>query len=180
MKAAEGPHVTAVTCVPVAPRRIDAFKRLHEQSVRRMQDMPGFLYAELLEPVPGVQEETVILMRFDSREHLDGWLHSPARKELIALQAEHLVGPRTLQVVGGFAGWFGSEQDARVAPWKSAVAVLLAIVPVSQAFLGVRVWLFPGLHPVLATLLGNVISVVVLTWVLMPLITRSLKRWLRR
>jgi antibiotic biosynthesis monooxygenase (ABM) superfamily enzyme len=175
--------VTAVSCIPVAPARLPAFRVLHERSVRMMRSMPGFVHAELFEPVPGVQEDAVVLLSFDTREHLDGWLRSDARKELVALQAEHLVGPRTVSVVRGFAGWFdtGRENEADdVVRWKSAVAVLLAIVPVSQLFLGVRLWLLPDVNVVFATLLGNVVSVAALTWVLMPRISRRLARWLRR
>jgi len=174
------PPVTAVSSVPVAPDQAHAFKQLHDLSVQRMSSMPGFISAELFEPVPGVQDDTVILMSFDTREHLDGWLHSAERQELVELQAKHLSGPRTLNVVGGFAGWFSSGQGDDVVAWKSAVAVLIAIVPVSQVFLGARLWLFPHLNVVLATVLGNVVSVAALTWVLMPRISSSLKHWLRR
>jgi uncharacterized protein len=174
------PPVTAVSSVPVAPERMHAFKQLHDLSVQRMGTMPGFIYAELFEPVPGLQDDTVILLSFDTREHLDGWLHSADRKAMVELQAKHLLGPRTLSVVGGFAGWFSSGQGNDVVPWKSAVAVLLAIVPVSQVFLATRLWMFPDLNAVIATFLGNVVSVAVLTWVLMPRISRRLKHWLRR
>jgi uncharacterized protein len=178
--APDPPPVTAVSSVPVAPDQMHAFKQLHDLSVQRMRAMPGFVSAELFEPVRGIQDDTVILLSFDTREHLDGWLHSAERTELVELQAQHLLGPRTLNVVGGFAGWFSTGQESEVVAWKSAVAVLLAIVPVSQIFLGARLWLFPHLNVVLATVLGNVVSVAALTWVLMPRITRSLKHWLRR
>jgi antibiotic biosynthesis monooxygenase (ABM) superfamily enzyme len=51
---------------------------------------------------------------------------------------------------------------------------------VSLAVLAVRSWVAPDLNPVLATVIGNVIGIVVLTWVLMPRITRWLDAWLRR
>lgn len=178
--APDPPPVTAVSSVPVAPDQVQAFRQLHDLSVQRMRAMPGFVSAELFEPVRGVQDDTVILLSFDTREHLDGWLQSAERTELVELQAKHLLGPRTLNVVGGFAGWFSTGQESEVVAWKSAVAVLIAIVPVSQIFLGARLWLFPHLNVVLATVLGNVVSVAALTWVLMPRITRWLKHWLRQ
>jgi len=174
------PPVTAVLSVPVEPEDMGAFKRLHDLGVQHMTAMPGFLDAELLEPVPGVQDDTVILLTFDTREHLDGWLRSDDRKRLVELQAKHLLGPRTLSVVGGFAGWFSLGQGYDVVPWKSAVAVLIGIVPVSQIYLWVRLSLFPDLNVVVATIVGNVFTVATLTWVLMPLITRRLKHWLCR
>jgi antibiotic biosynthesis monooxygenase (ABM) superfamily enzyme len=67
-----------------------------------------------------------------------------------------------------------------VVPWKSAVAVLVAIVPVSQVLLATRLWLYPDLNAAVATLMANIVTVAVLTWLLMPPITRRLKHWLRR
>jgi hypothetical protein len=176
--ALDPPPITAVLSVPVDAQQMDAFKQLHELSVQRMNAMPGFLHAELLEPVPGVQDDTVILLTFDTRQHLDDWLHSDERRQLVEGQSEHLLGPRTLNVVGGFAGWFAPPQSNNVIRWRSAVAVLIAIVPASQIFLVARLALFPGLNVVVATVVGNVFTVVALTWVLMPAVTRRLSDWL--
>jgi uncharacterized protein len=171
--------VTAVLSVPVEADQLVAFRHLHDLSVQRMAAMPGFLHAELLEPVPGVQDDTVVLLTFDTRHDLDGWLESDDRKHLVELQSEHLLGPRTLSVVGGFAGWFNSGRND-VVRWKSAVAVLIAIVPVSLIYLWARMSLFPRMNVVVATIVGNIFTVAALTWVLMPPITRRLKHWLRQ
>lgn len=173
------PPVTAVLCVPVDAEQMVAFRHLHDLGVQRMTSMPGFLHAELLEPVPGVQDDTVILLTFDTRQHLDGWLESDDRKQLVERQSEHLLGPRALSVVGGFAGWFDSGRN-HVVPWRSAVAVLIAIVPVSLTYLMARMSLFPHLNVVVATLVGNVLTVAALTWAVMPPLTRRLEGWLRR
>ena len=45
-----------------------------------MRTMPGFLRSELYAPVAGVQDDTIVMMAFDSREHLDRWLRSPERR----------------------------------------------------------------------------------------------------
>ncbi len=48
---------------------------------------------------------------------------------------QHTVGERTVNVVGGFAGWFEAGGPAPVRRWKSAAVVLLGLIPVSLAFL---------------------------------------------
>ena len=53
-------------------------------------------------------------------------------------------------------------------------------MPVSLLVLALRLWLVPDLNPVVATVAGNVIGITVLTWLLMPVITRRLDGWLRR
>jgi antibiotic biosynthesis monooxygenase (ABM) superfamily enzyme len=174
------PRVTAVSSVWVKPEQMEAFLDLHAEILVELAATPGFLRADVFEPVPGVQDETVVVLAFDTREHLDVWLRSAERQRILAEMDQHTEGARTVNVVGGFAGWFAPGGGGEVRRWKSAAAVLLALVPVSLAVLAVRLWVAPDLNPVLATVIGNVIGIVVLTWVLMPRITRWLDAWLRR
>lgn len=172
--------VTAVSSVRVAPEHMAEFQSLHREILVALAHTPGFLRADMFEPVPDVQEDTVVVLAFDTREHLDAWLASDERRRILAEMERHTIGVRTVNVVGGFAGWFGMRDGHDVKRWKSAAAVLLALVPVSLLFLVVRLALFPDLHAVAATVLGNVVGIVVLTWLLMPPITRWLDGWLRR
>ena len=130
---------------------------------------PGFLRADLFEPVEGVQEDTVVVLAFDTRANLDRWLASDERRRILEQMEQYTEGDRTVNVVGGFAGWFDSMGGAQVKKWKSTVAVLLALIPTSLAFTAIRLALFPDLHPALATVLGNIVGIVVLTWLLMPI-----------
>lgn len=177
--APETDRVTAVSSVRVAPGAEAAFRELHDQILVELATSPGFLRADLFEPVEGVQDETVVVLAFDTRANLDHWLASEDRARILREMERHTQGARTVNVVGGFAGWF-EGRGAPVKRWKSAVAVLLALVPVSLAFLGLRLALFPDLHPVVATILGNVLGIVVLTWAVMPWLTDRLATWLRR
>ena len=173
-------RVTAVSSVRVAPGAADAFRALHDDILVELATSPGFLRADLFEPVEGVQEDTVVVLAFDTRANLDHWLASDERRRILEQMEQYTEGDRTVNVVGGFAGWFDSMGGAQVRKWKSTVAVLLALIPTSLAFTAVRLALFPDLHPALATVLGNIIGIVVLTWLLMPIVTRRLDAWLRR
>ena len=50
----------------------------------------GFGGTEVLQPVPGVQEDWVVVYRFDDAEHLSDWLRSDARRELLERAAPFL------------------------------------------------------------------------------------------
>lgn len=173
-------RVTAVSSVRVTPGAADAFRALHDDILVELATAPGFLRADLFEPVEGVQEDTVVVLAFDTRANLDRWLVSDERRRILGQMEQFTEGDRTVNVVGGFAGWFDSAGGAQVKKWKSTVAVLLALIPTSLAFTAIRLALFPDLHPALATVLGNIVGIVVLTWLLMPTITRRLDPWLRR
>ncbi len=109
------------------------------------------------------------------------WLTSDERRRILGEMERHTEGDRTVNVVGGFAGWFTPVGGPDVKRWKSAVAVLGALVPVSLLFTAIRLALFPDHRTLrIATVLGNIVGILVLTWLVMPTVTRRLDSWLRR
>lgn len=171
--------VTAVASFRVRPGEEHRSAELHGRLVQRLSGFPGYLRSEVFDPIPGVQDETVVVFSFDSREHLDAWLESDERRSMLAEIQPYLEGERTVNVVGGFAGWFGG-QGPEVQRWKQASVVLLALFPTSLVLTAIRMWLLPDAHWVVGVLFGNVLGVIVLSWALMPFLTRILDGWLRR
>lgn len=178
--APERAPVTAVSSVRVRPGSESAYRDLHAEVVRRLQTFEGFLNSDLYEPIPGVQDDTVVVFAFDTREHLDRWLRSEERREVLARMDELSEGGRTVNVVGGFAGWFAPEGAPAVKRWKQAVVVLAALYPTVLVLNTLRDALLPDLPFAAGLLLVNVTTVSLLTWVLMPALTRRLDGWLRR
>jgi len=174
--------VTIVFSQRVAPASNDEFAALHKEVTEQLVDFPGFVGTELLLPVEGVQDEHVIVVSFASRADLDRWLESDVRRDWLD-RIEHIVeGDRTLNVVGGFGGWFPAEASHPEGPkrWKQAVAVFVALFPTALTITLVRGWIVPDMNVVLAVLVGNVLGILALTYALMPLITRWLGSWLAR
>ena len=176
----EQEHVTAVSSVRVRPEAVEEFRALHADVLRALADSPGFLRCDLFEPVTDVQDDTVTVLAFDSRANLDHWLHSEDRRQILERMDEFTEGDRTLNVVGGFAGWFPTPGGRQVKKWKSAVVVLMAIVPITLLYTAVRLTVFPDANVVLAGVIGNIVSVALLTWVAMPSLTSWLQPWLQR
>jgi hypothetical protein len=172
--------VTAVISSRVKPGREADYRDVHDDIEVALASTEGFLRCELFEAVPGVQPDTIVVFAFDTREHLDAWLDSDARRAIIRRLEPLVEGERTLNVVGGFAGWFSSDGDRPVKRWKQSLAVLLGLFPVSLAVAVLRDELAPGLPLVPGVLVGNVVGVTMLGYVLMPIITRRLSGWLRR
>ncbi len=172
--------VTAVASFDVLPGRRAAFQDAHAALVTVLTGFPGFLRSELLEPVDGVQDQTVVLFSFASRPDLDRWIASPERQEELAHIRPLLQHPHTLNVVGGFAGWFSAADAAPVRRWKQALVVLAALFPTALTLGLLRQAVLPDLGVVPATFLGNAAGVAILTWLLMPWLTRLLDGWLRR
>lgn len=148
--------VTAVTSVRVRPDAADEYRRLHDELFERMATWQGYRGGEILTPVPGVQDEHVAVFTFDTREHLDAWLDSDERRVLLAGMDPLIEGSRTLNVVDGFAGWFGRPGAASsVKRWKQATTVLLALFPTTLAVTAVREAAAPDMAMLPAVLVGT-------------------------
>jgi uncharacterized protein len=140
----------------------------------------GFLKVEMFEPIDGVQDEAVVVFSFSNRDDLDRWLSSDERRDILASIDEHLVGDRTLNVIGGFGGWFDRPGAGVVKRWKQAVVVLLALYPISLVLGLLREAFLPDIEFAFGTLIGNVVGVALLSWIVMPWLNRHFEPWLRR
>ena len=172
--------VTAVASFRLTALGKDHFDEIYSRLVESMVQFSGFIRSERFEEIEGLQEETTVVFSFGSREQLDAWLGSSERRDLLEEIEPYLESERTVNIVGGFAGWFGHREELEVKRWKQACVVLLALFPTALVLTLLRVALLPDMGLVLGVLLGNIAGVVILTWVLMPVLTRVLDGWLRR
>lgn len=174
--------VTVVFSQFIAPANRDEFVEHHDDVVDRMRAFPGFLGSELLQPVEGVQDDHVIVASFASRSDLDRWLESDERRDWLSLTEQLVEGDRTLNVVGGFGGWFPAQPSRPQGPklWKQSIAVFIALFPTSLIITLVRGEVAPNMNLVLGVFVSNVLGILALTYVLMPRVTKWLGRWLTR
>lgn len=177
------PGPDAVTAVMSQRVRHDAWERFreaHAEIVSVMRRFDGFISCDLVEPIPGVQDDHVVVFSFDSRSHLDSWLESTERQDVLTAIEPLIEGDRTLNVVGGFAGWFDLGRGGDPPRWKQAVAVLIALYPTVLVLGFLQRTFAPDVPWVPGLFVSNVVSIAILSWLLMPLVTRVLSGWLRR
>lgn len=175
--------VSAVISHAVRPGKEAAFARWQQKIEKAQEKYPGFMGSELFKPVEGVQDNWVVVFRFDSREHLDDWLGSDERERLLKEGEPYIVSYDVRKVGSAFSSWFRFDTDAGAgapANWKQAMCVLLALYPtVSVLNLSVGFELDEvGVPAYLGLFIGNILSVSALTWLLMPLVNRALAFWL--
>ncbi|MGI5403458.1 antibiotic biosynthesis monooxygenase [Streptomyces sp. CA-135486] len=175
--------VTAVISHDVLPGRERDFMRWQDKILKAQEKEPGFMGSEMFKPVEGVQDRWVVAFRFDTREHLDGWLGSEVREKLLEEGNDYFRSYDVRKIGSAFGGWFrfGEGADEGVPPnWKQAMSVVLALYPTVMVLnLTVGDWFNSwGMPGYLALFISNVLSVSILTWVLMPLVNRTLAFWL--
>jgi len=161
----------------------EAEYRAWERKIAAAQSKaPGLQGYRFEPPVPGVQEDFVAILRFDSEVNLKAWMESPERKALIA-EADPLTEEfHTREVRAGFEQWF-TEAGSSGAPlpvWKMDFLVLLLLYPIVFLW-GVWVgtpYLDKQLHMsfAVALFLGNIVSVG-LTGFLVPWTANRLFGW---
>lgn len=172
--------VTAVLSQRVRPESEADFLRLHADVAQTMSQFDGFLRSDLAPSVAGLQDDHVIVFSFDSKANLDRWLASDERQDIVRRMETMIEGERTLNVVGGFGGWFAVGDGPGPRRWKQAIAVLIALFPVTLTLGVLQRWLLPDVPWVAALFVANVLGIAALTWILMPIVTRRLDSWLRR
>lgn len=169
--------VTVVYTWDVARGREEAFEEWARDLQAAALHFPGHLGATWLRP-EGAGNRYYTVVRFAEKDQLRDWLHSPERKELIdridGIATEHR------HHTTGLEAWFslpglGAPGPAR---WKQVAVTFCAVYPLSllyQAFLAPvsRMWPLP-----LRALLFPLIMVPLLTYLVMPALTRVFRRWL--
>lgn len=176
----ESATVTAVASFRIGPGSFDEFREWYRRLHDALDRFDGFIRSELVEPVPGTQDDTAIIFSFTSRGTLDRWLGSDERHRVLAEIDPIVESERTVNVVGGFAGWFSGAASTTPRRWKQATLVLLALYPTALVLGLINDELYPDLAGPLAVLVGNVAGVAILSWILMPALTRRFDGWLRR
>jgi antibiotic biosynthesis monooxygenase (ABM) superfamily enzyme len=141
----------------------------------------GYRGTDVYPPADGGRDEWVVVIHFDDEKSLRGWLDSPARAGWVEKLRGRLGTFELKALPGGFGPWFAGLARGPAAPpsWKMVLTVLLGLYPTVMLLT-----LFPGrftrpLGLALAMLIGNALSVSILQWFVMPVLTTLLAPWLR-
>ena len=179
----ETPPVTVVFSHRVKDGSWEKFRVWRDDILREMRGWSGFLGVDVFDPRPGIQEESVMIVRFDSATSFEGWMGSARRARLIE-RLEPLVEGYTARPLGsGLGGWFAFD-DAPAAPsepprWKQILMVTLGLYPtVMLLALLIDPWLRRWVSFPVQMLIGNLICVSLLTWPVMPWLNKRFGRWL--
>jgi len=179
----ETPPVTVVFSHRVKQGSWEKFRVWRDDILREMRAWPGFLDVDVFDPRPGVQEESVMIVRFASAASLEGWMGSSRRARLIE-RLEPLVEGYTARPLGsGLGGWFAFD-DTPAGPtepprWKQILMVTLGLYPtVMLLALLIDPWLRQWVPFPAQMLIGNLLCVSLLTWPVMPWLNQRFGGWL--
>jgi uncharacterized protein len=121
------------------------------------------------------------IFRFDSYAHLQAWEQSPERDQCVRQLRGLLAAPPRKQIITGLEYWFRLPGDATVSPprrYKMAAVTVLAIFPLSLVvprLMQPHILFLPSL---LRSLCYTIVLVSLMTYVVMPMMTRLFAPWL--
>jgi antibiotic biosynthesis monooxygenase (ABM) superfamily enzyme len=172
--------VTVVVSRKVKPGREADYERWIKAVTEVALKYEGHLGMNVFRP-QRAGDPYVLVYKFDSGEHLDAWLNSPERAAMVK-QAEELAIESHAEHVSGLESWFTLPGAAATIPppkWKMALVTGVMVYALAQIIgPAVRYALDAHLPPPLTALITTAIMVSLLTWIVMPRVTRLLAGWL--
>ncbi|HLO47346.1 MAG TPA: antibiotic biosynthesis monooxygenase [Kamptonema sp.] len=178
---AENEPVTAVICQFVKPGLESAYEEWVAGISAVARGFEGHCGVSIIRPTKEIESEYVIILRFDRYSHLRTWMESDTRKEWIEKAKMLVRKSENVQLMTGLETWFSlPEKPLKLPPprYKMVIITWFAVyscITVIQYFLGP---IFKLLPPVIASILSTGIVVAMLTYVVMPRLTRLFYRWL--
>jgi uncharacterized protein len=122
-----------------------------------------------------------IVFKFNHLTALQAWEASPLRRKLLERAKRLTVGEGKLQVITGLETWFTLETDRAIVPPPRYKMVIISCLAAFPSFNAIGFVLQPLLHswsPLLRTLVVMVTMSTLMTYVVMPRMTKLFSRWL--
>jgi hypothetical protein len=144
----------------------------------------GHLDWHIVRPISGLTDTYTVIIRFDTKTHLQEWMDSPTRARLIEKVRPLLVTDDDFFISSGLDFWFTPAGAKAKVPvrWKQYLATWSVIYPL---VLGVPVLVTPAFRYLgisnnryITTLAMTGIVVYLMVYLVMPRYTKLIQRWL--
>lgn len=177
------PTTILVTVTPAVGKEA-AWERALGDLIRASLAFPGHLGTTVLKPESSATRTYRIITKWDSDKHMRRWRDSDERRERVERLAGLQAKPADIQHVTGLETWFDlphhGEPHAIVPPpkYKMAAIVWLAVYFAVIPMINVLRTATADLPPMISSAIGVTASVVLMTWIVMPVLSWMFRFWL--
>lgn len=175
------PPVTALASRRVRRGREREFEDWATGILGAVNEFEGYLGSEVLRPGDDPEDDEYrIVFRFDQASNMRAWEGSEERR-LWLKRAEPLIHEERVKVLTGLETWFTRpSRPGEPAPprYKMAVVTWLAVYPLITLILVLLGPVLSLLPMLVRTLVLTAVMVTLMTYVIMPRLTRLFSFWL--
>jgi antibiotic biosynthesis monooxygenase (ABM) superfamily enzyme len=170
--------MTVLVARRVLAERRDAFEAAMRELTEQAVTYPGHLGVSVFRPAAG-EAEYRILFKFDRKSRLDAWRADPATQALIAKADDLTEGDARVDTLTGLETWFTTPSGHKPPPRpKMAVVTWCVLFPLVSFLLTALQPLLKAIPFLMGTLLVTGLVTLLMTYVIMPRLTRVLAPWL--
>ncbi len=179
--AANDPPVTAVASRRVKPGREKEFEEWVSGVTAAASGFPGYLGSNNFRPSDSDDDEYQVVFSFDHASNLRAWQDSEERRRWNERARPLIREEPKVRILTGLETWFTlpSKEGAPPPPrYKMATITWLAVFPLATLVFMVLDPLLGGAPVALRTLVFTLVMVTLMTYIVMPRITRLFSFWL--
>jgi antibiotic biosynthesis monooxygenase (ABM) superfamily enzyme len=180
LSAGNGVVTTTVTR-RVKPGHEASYEQFLEGIIAAASRFPGHLGVEVFRPESAASGEYRTVYRFDTAAHLQSWLDSDEHAAWLERAEPHVIGPMRTEFLTGLETWFTLPESPGALPpppYKMALLTWLTIFPLITLVVVVAAPVLKGMALVPRLGVTTALTVPLMTWVVMPRVTRLLRGWL--
>jgi uncharacterized protein len=172
--------VTEVIVVEVLPEKETVFREWIAKIHALEAKFEGFRGVYVQSPIENHGKFWITLLQFDTIEHLDQWITSSTRQDILSESKGLIAYMEHHRVISPYAGWFASIARIGQLPalWKQTMVILLVLFPIVMLEFKYLNPHLDGLNLSLSTFIGNALSVSLISFPAMPFAIYCLKWWL--
>ena len=141
----------------------------------------GHLGTQLIRPSNHISSEYVVIFKFNNYNNLKKWEDSPIRERWIEKTGDFTEGTAHIHKLTGLEYWFALPKEPLQTPpprYKMAVATFLALFPTINLVNLILNPLLGDFQGIFRLAISVMVTVALMTYLVMPLMTRLLAFWL--
>lgn len=173
--------VTVIVDRNVCPGNELTFEALYDKIKEASSKFQGYITGHIIKPTQKGDNRYQVMFQFDNQENLEKWVNSDERKYWVDKIDPLLDKPTHLQVITGFETWFALPGQKTMTPpkrHKMAVVTWLAITPLLIAYNFLVGPYIKHLPLPIRISVSTPWLVLIMTYFLMPFMTKLFKAWL--
>lgn len=174
-------QVTAIISHVVRPEREQGYEAWFHGIAADARKFKGHLGVSTIRPQDHSHPEYVVILKFDCYGNLKTWLESDVRHEWIERLQPLIEQPESIQTLTGLETWFSLRNQPLKAPpprYKMALVTWMGVFVTLTVVSRLLAPILSNLPILLNQLITTGLVVALLTYLIMPRLTRLFKRWL--